>query len=90
MRRKLRARLEDVCGDSLYCDIGAMETICQEILEEQMERTNQIFKRRRRRGEPVDNLAEIMCIVFLLLLLWCLLQGHMFFVCFCEQISNQS
>lgn len=47
VRQKVLSRLEDVCGDSLYCDVMELEAICGEALGERQVWTNEIFRRKR-------------------------------------------
>ncbi len=61
VKQKIRLRLAKACGGGgggggegvLSCDVVELEAVCQEVLEEEMTRTNEIlgggYRRRRRR-----------------------------------------
>ena len=42
------AKMATLCGDTLYCDVTELEAICQDVLDEQMVKTNDILGRRKR------------------------------------------
>ena len=47
VRQKVLGRLQEVCGDSLYCDVTELEAICGEVLSYRQVWTNEVFRRRR-------------------------------------------
>jgi ribosomal protein S3AE len=54
LKLKIRQRLTEVCeeggNEGLSCDVADLEAICEEVKMEMMESTNEIFKKRRKRG----------------------------------------
>ena len=48
MKLKVQKKMTSVCGDTLYCDVTELEAICQDVLDEQMVKTNDILGRRKR------------------------------------------
>jgi hypothetical protein len=48
VKLKVQKKMTAVCGDTLYCDVTELEAICQDVLDEQMVKTNDILGRRRR------------------------------------------
>ena len=55
MKQKLRARLDSVCGSSLFCDVSEMEAVCREVLVQRMIDTNEIYRRRKRGEGMISN-----------------------------------
>ena len=57
VKLRIRQRLDEVCGGSdtlgtgLSCNVADLEAICREVRMEMMLETNEILKRRRKRGE---------------------------------------
>lgn len=47
VRQKVLGRLQEVCGDSLYCDVTELEAICGEVLSHRQVWTNEVFRKRR-------------------------------------------
>ena len=41
------SKLDDICGNSLYCDIADLEAICGEILRNQHMITNELYRKKR-------------------------------------------
>ena len=48
VKLKVQKKMTAVCGDTLYCDVTELEAICQDVLDEQMVKTNDILGRNRR------------------------------------------
>lgn len=53
----LQAKLSSACGDVLYCDISALETLCNDVLAED-ENSNQL-QRYKRNSEPPSSVQKI-------------------------------
>ena len=56
VKHRIRQRLDEVCGVGasgmgLNCNVEDLEAICREVRTEMMLETNEILKRRRKRGE---------------------------------------
>ena len=47
VRQKVLGRLQEVCGDSLYCDVTELEAICGDVLSQRQVWTNEVFRKRR-------------------------------------------
>ena len=41
------SKLDDICGNSLYCDVADLEAICGEILRNQHMITNELYRKKR-------------------------------------------
>ncbi len=44
MKAKVLEQLEEVCGESLYCDIRELEALCGNILQNRHIHTNQVHR----------------------------------------------
>ena len=56
VKHRIRQRLDEVCGVGasgmgLNCNVEDLEAICREVRTEMMLETNEILKRRRKRGK---------------------------------------
>ena len=47
VRQRVLGRLQEVCGDSLYCDVTELEAICGDVLSHRQVWTNEVFRKRR-------------------------------------------
>ncbi len=59
---KIRERLSKACGgegDVLACDVADLEAICQEVLEGEMTRTNQILGGGRKKRGVYRNYIQL-------------------------------
>ena len=58
VRQKVLDRLQEVCGDSLYCDVADLEAICGEVLGHRQVWTNEIFRKKRSTGNSALELGS--------------------------------
>jgi hypothetical protein len=54
VKSKIQKKMSAVCGNTLYCDVTELEAICQDVIDQQMIKTNDILGRRRRRRRHIQ------------------------------------